>query len=82
MVEYAVKSRTATIQSAVPLTEEERSLIQAKLEARYGGVLYYRWEVEPSLLAGVRIQVGDDVKDGSVRSRIDRLVAMARTLSN
>ena len=52
MVEYAVKSRTATIQSAVPLTEEERSLIQAKLEARYGGVLYYRWEVEPSLLAG------------------------------
>ena len=76
MVEYAVKSRTATIQSAVPLTEEERSLIQAKLEARYGG------EVEPSLLAGVRIQVGDDVKDGSVRSRIDRLAAMARTLSN
>ena len=59
MVEYAVKSRTATIQSAVPLTEEERSL-----------------------LAGVRIQVGDDVKDGSVRSRIDRLAAMARTLSN
>ena len=82
MVEYAVKSRTATIQSAVPLTEEERSLIQAKLEARYGGALYYRWEVEPSLLAGVRIQVGDDVKDGSVRSRIDRLAAMARTLSN
>ena len=47
-----------------------------------GGALYYRWEVEPSLLAGVRIQVGDDVKDGSVRSRIDRLAAMARTLSN
>ena len=41
-----------TSQSAVPLTEEERSLIQAKLEARYGGALYYRWEVEPSLLAG------------------------------
>ena len=82
MVEYAVKSRTATIQSAVPLTEEERSLIQAKLEVRYGGALYYRWEVEPSLLAGVRIQVGDDVRDGSVRSRIDRLAAVARILSN
>ena len=46
MVEYAVKSRTATIQSAVPLTEEERSLIQAKLEARYGGALYY-WNHPP-----------------------------------
>lgn len=82
MVEYAVKSRTATIQSAVPLTEEERSRIQTKLAARYGDGLYYNWEVAPGLLGGVRIQVGDDVKDGSVRSKIDRLADLARTLSN
>lgn len=82
MVEYAVKSRTATIQSAVPLTEEERSRIQTKLAAKYGDGLYYNWEVEPGLLGGVRIQVGDDVKDGSVRSKIDRLADLARTLSN
>lgn len=82
MVEYAVKSRTATIQSAVPLTEEERSQIQAKLTAKYGDGLYYHWEVAPDLLGGIRIQVGDDVKDGSVRSRIDRLAEMARNLSN
>lgn len=82
MVEYAVKSRTATIQSAVPLTEEERSRIQTKLAARYGDGLYYNWEVAPDLLGGVRIQVGDDVKDGSVRSKIDRLADLARTLSN
>ncbi|MFR4223332.1 MAG: F0F1 ATP synthase subunit delta [Akkermansia sp.] len=81
MVEYAVKSRTATIQSAVP---HGRGTFpdSGQTEARYGGALYYRWEVEPSLLAGVRIQVGDDVKDGSVRSRIDRLAEMARNLSN
>ncbi|PNC19832.1 H(+)-transporting ATPase [Akkermansia muciniphila] len=82
MVEYAVKSRTATIQSAVPLTEEERSRIQTKLAAKYGDGLYYNWEVTPDLLGGVRIQVGDDVKDGSVRSKIDRLADLARTLSN
>lgn len=82
MVEYAVKSRTATIQSAVPLTEEERSRIQTKLAAKYGDGLYYNWEVAPDLLGGVRIQVGDDVKDGSVRSKIDRLADLARTLSN
>lgn len=82
MVEYAVKSRTATIQSAVPLTEEERSRIQTKLAAKYGDGLYYNWEVAPGLLGGVRIQVGDDVKDGSVRSKIDRLADLARTLSN
>lgn len=82
MVEYAVKSRTATIQSAVPLTEEERSRIQTKLAAKYDDGLYYNWEVAPDLLGGVRIQVGDDVKDGSVRSKIDRLADLARTLSN
>lgn len=82
MVEYAVKSRTATIQSSVPLTEEERSRIQTKLAVKYGDGLYYNWEVAPDLLGGVRIQVGDDVKDGSVRSRIDRLADLARTLSN
>ena len=41
---------------------------------------YYHWEVAPDLLGGIRIQVGDDVKDGSVRSRIDRLAEMARAV--
>lgn len=82
MVEYAVKSRTATIRSAVPLTDEERSQIQQKLAAKYGGGLYYHWEVAPELLGGIRIQVGDDVRDGSVRSKIDRLADLARSLSN
>ena len=45
MVEYAVKSRTAIIRSAVPLTDEERSQIQQKLAAKYGEGLYYHWEV-------------------------------------
>ena len=80
MVEYAVKSRTATIRSAV--TDEERSQIQQKLAAKYGEVLYYHWEVAPELLGGIRIQVGDDVRDGSVRSKIDRLADLARSLSN
>lgn len=82
LVEYAVKSRTATIQSALPLTDEEKNLIQSKLSAKYGEGLYHQWVVEPGLLGGVRIQVGDDVKDGSVRSRVDRLAELARSLSN
>lgn len=81
MVEYAIKKRTATIQYAVPLTEEERSLIQSKLAAKYGDGLYFYWEEYPALIGGIRIQVGDEVKDGSVRSRIDRLATMASRLS-
>ena len=53
-----------------------------KLAAKYGEGLYYHWEVAPELLGGIRIQVGDDVRDGSVRSKIDRLADLARSLSN
>ena len=41
MVEYAVKSRTATIRSAVPLTDEARSQIQQQLAAKCGAGLSY-----------------------------------------
>ena len=77
-----MKSRTATIRSANPKTDEERSRIQEMLTAKYGAGLYYHWDVAPDLLGGIRIQVGDDVLDGSVRSKIDRLADLARSLSN
>ena len=66
---------TATITSAVPLTPAEQALIRAKLDARHPG-LRYEWHVEPELIAGITVRVGDEVTDASVRSRIDRLSRM------
>lgn len=63
---------TATITSAVPLTPGEQALIRAKLDARHPG-LKYEWQVQPELIAGMTVRVGDEVMDASVRSRIDRL---------
>lgn len=63
---------TATITSAVPLTPEEQARIRAKLDARHPG-LRYEWRVEPGLIAGMTVRVGDEVTDASVRSRIERL---------
>ncbi len=82
MVGYAVKSKTAVIQSAIELTDDEKGRIKQKLTAKYGEGLYYQWLHNPELIGGIRVQVGDDVKDGSVRSRIDRLAMMAKSLSN
>ena len=65
---------TATITSAVPLTQEEQSAIRAKLDAHHSG-LRYEWHVEPELIAGITVRVGDEVTDASVRSRIDRLLS-------
>lgn len=63
---------TATITSAVPLTAAEQASIRAKLDARHPG-LRYVWQVEPGLIAGLTVRVGDQVTDASVRSRIQRL---------
>ena len=66
--------RTATITSAIPLTESEQAAIRAKLDARHPG-LRYDWRVEPQLIAGITVRVGDEVTDASVRSRIARLLS-------
>ncbi len=67
---------TATVTSAVPLTEGEQAAIRARLDARHPG-LSYEWAVEPELIAGLTVKVADDVTDASVRSRIARLSRMA-----
>ena len=72
LVRLEVARRTATITSALPLTEAEKAEIQAKLSARTLG-LNYIWQVDPTLIGGVIVKVGDDVTDISIRSRIERL---------
>lgn len=73
LVGIQIARRTATIRSAVGLTDAEKAAIAARLEARYGAGLIYSWQTDPSLIAGIRVRVSDDVTDGSVRARIARL---------
>ena len=65
-------AHTATITSAVPLTEAEQAAIIAKLNSRQAG-LSYEWQVDSSLIAGLTVKVGDNVTDASVRTRIENL---------
>lgn len=65
-------AHTATITSAVPLTEAEQAAITARLNARKAG-LNYEWQVDSSLIAGLTVKVGDNVTDASVRTRIEQL---------
>ncbi len=72
MVRLEEARHTATITSAIGLTADEQAAIRARLEASHPG-LHYRWELDPSLIAGITVKVGDDVTDASVRTRISRL---------
>ena len=65
--------RDVTVESASELDESSKQRVEAGLAAEHGPKLAYTYKVNPSLLGGLRIQVGDDVLDGSVQGRLDRL---------
>ena len=66
---------TAVVESAAPLTETFRANIQADLARRYGRGMEASFTENPALIAGVRIKVGSDVYDGTVRARLAALEA-------
>ena len=65
--------RQATIESAAELDPEAGRKIVAGLEHKYGASLATDFVVNPALLGGVRVRVGSDVWDSSVRNRLERL---------
>ncbi len=62
-----------TVTSASPLTSEQLDRLAKGLEAQYGRALRINTIVDSSVLGGVRVQIGDDVIDGSVASRLSSL---------
>ena len=68
----------ARITSAQPLSGEQRDDIVAALEKRYGKKVEADLDVDPQLLGGARVQVGDQVINASVR---DALAQMAAALT-
>ncbi len=73
MSEEAGGPLPAVITSAVPLTDEERSKIEANLIDRFGANLEFAYTVDPEILGGLVIQVGDKLIDDSVRGRLNAL---------
>ena len=75
LVKLDLDRRTARVESPVPLADAQWLAIQANLSRRYGGGLIYAFKQNPSLIGGLRVQVGSDVFDGSVQARLAALEA-------
>jgi F-type H+-transporting ATPase subunit delta len=65
--------RTARVESAIALTPEQQAAVTRDLTQKYGPGLNVSYLQNPALLGGLRVQVGSDVIDGSVRSRLENL---------
>ncbi len=64
---------TAEVESSVPLPGELRARILAGLAHAYGPGISASFVHNPGLIGGIRIKIGSDVYDGSVRARLDML---------
>jgi len=73
LLKLELARRTATIESATPLPADLRVAVEAGLTRLYGPGLTTAFAYRPALVGGLRVQVGCDVYDGSVRARLDTL---------
>jgi F-type H+-transporting ATPase subunit delta len=73
LVKLEAARHTAKVESARPLTPELQASIKTGLARIYGAGLNASFVENPALIGGLRIQVGSDVYDGSVRARLDAL---------
>ncbi len=73
LVKLDIERRSATVESAVAASEALQASVKANLAARYGAGLNVKFAVNPSLIGGLRVKVGSDVFDGSVKARLAEL---------
>jgi F-type H+-transporting ATPase subunit delta len=65
----------AEVRSALPLEDAEREAISERLRALTGDAVEINELVDPSLIGGIAVRIGDRLYDASVRSRLERLRA-------
>lgn len=63
----------ATVTTATPLAADQLSQLQSRLSTSYGRQLKINLVIDPELIGGVRVQIGDDIIDGSVSTRLGDL---------
>ena len=73
LVKLELVRRTAMVESAVPMPPDLQAAIEAGLTRRYGPGLTTAFAQRPELIGGMRIQVGSDVFDSSVRAALAAL---------
>jgi F-type H+-transporting ATPase subunit b len=74
----AVSGAAVSVTSALPLTADEQKTVKADLSKQLGDVQDVAFEVDPGILGGLVVRVGDKVIDGSVSSKVS---AMRQQLS-
>jgi len=70
LVKLDCARHTATVESATPLPADLQTSVSSDLERLYGPKLSMSFADNPALIGGMRIKVGSDVYDSSVKARL------------
>tara|TARA_B100000287_G_C20497046_1_gene727498 strand:+ start:529 stop:921 length:393 start_codon:yes stop_codon:yes gene_type:complete len=73
LVKLDVNSRSASVESAVDLTEGQKQSVSESLSRMKGSDVAVEFTQNAELIGGMRVKIGDDVFDGSVKTRLTRL---------
>ena len=73
LLRLELEKRRARIETASELDSATSSELVANLKKKYGNDLTAEFVVDPQLLGGMRVRVGSNVWDGTVRNRLEQL---------
>ena len=76
LIDSYKKVKSLEIISAAPIQSDEREAILSQIQRDFGADARISWEVDPTLIGGLRVKAGDVLLDGSVRSRLERIRAV------
>lgn len=72
IVDELKKLLALKIESAREVSEQDKHELIAKLQKEFGTLASVEWNLNPQIIAGVRVRSGDTLYDSSVRGALDR----------
>jgi len=73
ILETEMAGESVEVTSALPLTDSERQAIETDVLARVGTQAAVSFRVDPAILGGLVVKVGDKIVDGSVAGKLDTM---------
>jgi F-type H+-transporting ATPase subunit delta len=73
LVKLDLEQHAARVESATPLPADLQTDVTNEIKRKYGAGMSISFAQNPALIGGLRIQVGSDLYDGSVKTRLEKL---------
>jgi F-type H+-transporting ATPase subunit delta len=73
LVKLDLEQHAAKVESATPLSADLQNEVAGGIKGKYGSGVSIAFAQNPALIGGLRIQVGSDLYDGSVKTRLEKL---------